>query len=267
MLGFVDLLHHLDQQYPFYGLQSIGLDGVQEPYSRVEDMAEHYLRDIRTVQPHGPYYLGGLSFGGVVAFEMARQLRQQGENVALLALIDTWAPLFEGKLLFRQILPPDDFTLLTHYIKGVRHFYEEYPEEKRKLQGLTFSQQIDRVVEQMNDAELFGTVSREHARRVLQIHLHSARAMRDFEPRIYDGKITVFRATDVGPEAHFVITHPALGSPQVMAGWQQVSTEPIEVIDVPGDHITMIVEPQVHVLAERLNECLAKLQYASGVKQ
>jgi non-ribosomal peptide synthase protein (TIGR01720 family) len=267
VLGFVDLLHHLERQQPFYGLQSVGLDGIQEPYSRVEDMAEHYLRDIRTVQRHGPYHLGGLSFGGVVAFEMARQLRQQGESVALLALIDTWAPLFEGRLLFRQILPPDDFTLLTHYIKGIRHFYEQCPEEKLKLQGLTFSQQIDRVVEQMSGTDLFGSVSREHARRVLKIHLHSARAMRDFEPQVYDGKISVFRASDAGSESQFVIVHPALGKPQVMEGWQQVSTEPIEVIDVPGDHITMIVEPRVRVLAERLNACLINAQYASGMKQ
>src|SRR5262249_2379389 len=162
----------------------------------------------RALQPHGPYCLGGLSFGGVVAFEMARQLQQSGEQVALLALIDTWAPVFEGRLLFKEILPADDFNLLTHYIKGIRQFYEQNPARKQELDGLKLSQQIDKVLEQMQGTDLFGNVSHEHARRVLQIHLHSARAMRDFEPQLYDGKITVFRATDVGPESQFVIVHP-----------------------------------------------------------
>lgn len=265
VLGFVDLLRYLDKDQPFYGLQSVGLDGSQEPYSRVEDMAAHYLRDIRSVQPHGPYHLGGLSFGGVVAFEMARQLQCQGETVALLALIDTWAPIYEGRLLFKEILPADDFTLFTRYIKGIRQFYEEHPDLKEELSGLRFSQQIDKVLEQLNCSELFGNVSHEHARRVLQIHLHSARAMRDFEPKLHEGKITVFRATAVGPEAQFVIVHPALGKPEIMEGWSQVSTEPLEMIDVPGDHITMIVEPLVATLAERLNECLERAHYGVRV--
>src|SRR5262249_55780928 len=128
VLGFIDMVRHIDREQPFYGLQSVGLDGLREPYSRVEEIAAHYIDDIRTVQPQGPYFLGGLSFGGLVAFEMARQLQQRGQSVALLALIDTWAPIFEGDLLFRQILPSDDFTLLTYYIKGIRTFYEQYPE-------------------------------------------------------------------------------------------------------------------------------------------
>ncbi len=77
----------LDQ--PFYGLQAQGLDGKRRPYESVEEMAAHYVLEIRELQPEGPYHLGGYSFGGKVAFEMARQLRAQGHRTAFLALFDT----------------------------------------------------------------------------------------------------------------------------------------------------------------------------------
>ncbi len=77
----------LGPDQPFYGLQAQGLDGRRPPLETVEEMATHYIREIREVQPEGPYYLGGYSFGGRVAFEMARQLLAQGQRTALLAFI------------------------------------------------------------------------------------------------------------------------------------------------------------------------------------
>lgn len=86
---FSDLSRHLGRDYPFYGLQSQGLDGLRPPLTKIEDMAGLYVQDIRKIRPHGPYFLGGYCMGGSIAFEMARQLQAQGEVVALLALIDT----------------------------------------------------------------------------------------------------------------------------------------------------------------------------------
>jgi thioesterase domain-containing protein len=96
VLNYYTLLPHLGPEQPVYGLQARGLDGVQAPYPSIEAMAEDYLRQIRTVQPSGPYHLGGASFGGTVAFEMARQLMLLGETVALLALFDTIGPGVRG---------------------------------------------------------------------------------------------------------------------------------------------------------------------------
>jgi thioesterase domain-containing protein len=73
-----------------YGLQAPGLDGSRLPYSRIEDLAAHYIAEIRTVQPHGPYFIGGFCFAGVVAYEMARQLSEQGEELGMVALIDSY---------------------------------------------------------------------------------------------------------------------------------------------------------------------------------
>jgi aspartate racemase len=91
VVGFHELAQHMKPDYPFYGLQSQGLDGKRECHTRIEDMAAHYLDDIRTVQPKGPYHLGGFSLGGLVAYEMARQLLAAGEGVSLLVLLDTYA--------------------------------------------------------------------------------------------------------------------------------------------------------------------------------
>ncbi|NJR75191.1 MAG: hypothetical protein HC773_19260 [Scytonema sp. CRU_2_7] len=89
ILCYYQLAHHLGIDQPFYGLQSLGLYGESQPYTRIEDMAAYYIEELRVVQPQGPYLLGGWSMGGIVAFEMATQLQKQGDKVALLALLDS----------------------------------------------------------------------------------------------------------------------------------------------------------------------------------
>ncbi|HEY5075279.1 MAG TPA: amino acid adenylation domain-containing protein, partial [Pyrinomonadaceae bacterium] len=90
VLEYYALAHYLGDGQPFYGLQSAGLDRKHAPHTRVEDMAAHYLKEMRELQPAGPYFIGGRSLGGMIAFEMARQLRAQGEEIGLLALLDTY---------------------------------------------------------------------------------------------------------------------------------------------------------------------------------
>jgi amino acid adenylation domain-containing protein len=100
VVGFHELAQHMKPDYPFYGLQSQGLDGKHTCHTRIEDMAAHYLDEIRTVQRNGPYHLGGYSLGGLVAYEMACQLLARGEEVGLLVLFDTYAgnPINESLL-------------------------------------------------------------------------------------------------------------------------------------------------------------------------
>ncbi|NJR61408.1 MAG: amino acid adenylation domain-containing protein [Cyanobacteria bacterium CRU_2_1] len=89
---YLELAHHLGDR-SFYGLQPLGLDGKHPPFNQIEAMATYYIQAIQTVQPHGAYFLGGWSFGGLIAFEMAQQLTQAGQQVALLAIFDTPAPV------------------------------------------------------------------------------------------------------------------------------------------------------------------------------
>jgi len=90
VLLYRDLARHLGEDYPFYGLQSQGLDGQLPPLTTVEAMAKKYLREIREFQPRGPYCLGGYCLGGTIAYEMAQLLRQDGQEVSFVALLDTY---------------------------------------------------------------------------------------------------------------------------------------------------------------------------------
>ena len=86
---YYDLAVALGADQPVYGLQAVGLGAGEQPLASIAAMAEQYVAALRTVQPHGPYLLGGWSFGVHVAYEMAQRLQQAGQRVALLALIDT----------------------------------------------------------------------------------------------------------------------------------------------------------------------------------
>src|SRR5690606_26216097 len=92
VFSYRSLAARLDEEQPVYGIQARGLLGEDAPEDDLERMAAHYIEAIRTAQPHGPYHLGGACFGGIVAFEMARQLREAGEEVALLAMLHSAAP-------------------------------------------------------------------------------------------------------------------------------------------------------------------------------
>jgi acyl carrier protein len=98
VLYYHDLARELGPDQPVYGLQAQGLYGGVPPHAEVEEMASHYIREIRTVQPQGPYFLAGFCFGGVLAFEMAQQFRREGAEVALLASFDGGSPGFDYAL-------------------------------------------------------------------------------------------------------------------------------------------------------------------------
>jgi len=90
VLNLRQLAHHMSPDYPLYGLQAQGLDGKRPCLGSLEEMASHYIKEIRTIQTQGPYHLGGYSLGGLIAYEMAQQLSAQGEEVAMVALLDTY---------------------------------------------------------------------------------------------------------------------------------------------------------------------------------
>jgi thioesterase domain-containing protein/acyl carrier protein len=90
VLLYRTLAQHLGSDQPVYGLQPQGLDGKHVPLTRIEDMAVNFVRDIRLIQPKGPYFVAGYCMGGTIALEMAQQLRRQGETVGMLALLDTY---------------------------------------------------------------------------------------------------------------------------------------------------------------------------------
>jgi thioesterase domain-containing protein/acyl carrier protein len=91
ILNFVDMLQYFDQDQPVYGFQGIGRNGYQNWFQSIESMATCYINSLIEINPKGPYAIAGFSFGGIVAFEMARQLKAQGKTVSIIALLDTYA--------------------------------------------------------------------------------------------------------------------------------------------------------------------------------
>lgn len=90
VLMYRTLAQHLGSDQPVYGLQAQGLDGKHAPLTYIEDMAANFVKDIRLIQPQGPYFVAGYCMGGTIALEMAQQLRRQGQSIGLLALLDTY---------------------------------------------------------------------------------------------------------------------------------------------------------------------------------
>jgi acetoacetyl-CoA synthetase len=90
VIDFFQVVKHIQTSHPIQGMQAKGIDGTEEPFDRIEDMARFYLDAIRQVQPRGPYLLAGYSLGGLVTLEMAQQLTASGEKVALLAMLDSY---------------------------------------------------------------------------------------------------------------------------------------------------------------------------------
>ena len=240
VLEFSDLARHLDDDQPFYGLQSQGLDGKQPLLSSVEDMAAHYVKEMRELQPAGPYLIGGRSLGGAIAFEMARQLRAEGQEIALLALLDT-------------------------YPAQPARFVRRLAGHATNLRGLSFSEKFGYVAQKARFAprKIKGRVWRtiydslQKFGRTLPHVLHSVTefnslAAHRYVPQAYDRRVTLFWACD-----------DLRASNDLVAGWRALATGGIEVQKIPGNHLNIIKEPHVAELANKLTECLQRARSAT----
>ncbi len=236
-----DLARHLGGDQPFFGLQARGLSGEAPPQDTVEEMAAHYIDTMRSVQPVGPYRLAGWSLGGNLAFEMARQLREQGDEVALLALLDAGA------------LPPDEQAAIDDFlpiIMGMFPAEENLPLEA--LRQLPPREQLDYFLKRAAEARLVddvpGTTQAQHVFDVFRANL---KAMLDYRPVEADVAITLFRAAE---QTSKLAADPALG-------WSAYAKRGVDVHTVPGDHVHMVREPQVQHLAAELLASLARVEH------
>lgn len=236
VLNFNDLARHLGGDQPFFGLQAKGLDGKEPKHTSVGEMAVDYLKEIREVQPVGPYLLGGYCFGGKVAFEMARQLREQGEKVALLAVIDAAAPGYRTSLPWGQ----RRLAQLQFHWKKLR----EAPKEK-KLEYLLEKGHIARA----KAAKLVKTLAR-GGLVPTQPKPKREKRIKVYKPSVYPGKITVFAPTT---------SHSAYYRFESHLGWTNLAAEGLEIHEIPGQVTAIISEPYVRELAEQLRGCIERV--------
>jgi len=249
-----ELARHLGLNQPFYGLQALGLDGESEPFNRVEDIAAYYIKAIQTVQQKGPYLLGGHSFGGVVAFEMATQFLQQGHEVALLAIIDAVAPIVGNKSVS---VDEDDAVCLTDLASFIEYMFSKNLEvSKETLASLTAVEQLHYLKEQLIQVNLLppdtGITS---VRGQVQVYKANNQAHRVYLPyQVQLPRIALFRAREVDvkegdtEELTQMLKEPALG-------WNEFSSA-VSIHVVPGNHMTMMAHPHVQALATQLRAYL-----------
>jgi amino acid adenylation domain-containing protein len=266
VLFYRDLAYCLGSDQPVYAFQPQGLDGTQPRHTRIEEMASHYIREMRTLQPEGPYYLGGSSFGGLMAFEMAQQLHAQGQEVGLLALFDTYAPGFSKlspeasslryqlyRFMQRVNLHLGNLLLLEPEGK-VKYAREKVVLVKRRLKG-SIKQGIEGEIKKIADK-----LSRSNGHPVRgdsQQRIDVLQALRGYVPQVYPGRVTLFRASK---RLAGYNNDPDLS-------WGELAAGGVEVHEIPGYHGSIVMEPRVRILAEQLQACLSKSQASTVVNQ
>jgi len=249
ILCYREVASYLGSEQPVYGLQPKRLEGkyALHLHTQVEDMAAHYIQEIRTIQPKGPYLIGGLCAGGVVAFEMAQQLHAQGQEVDLLVLLDSFIGSCSSPIpdkvnqhlsIFSQLRPKQKLTyILQKAHKKVEAIINRI---KHRLKFISYKFYIKNrwvwlpVPLNTTFRDTFNT--------------------RQYVPQVYSGRVTLFRATEGFIKAH----------PDSLLGWGKLAAGGLEIHDIPGNHndkcTDILVAPNVQVLAEKLRSCIERTQ-------
>ena len=239
VMDFFDLARHLETPHAVYGMQARGMDGVEEPFDRIEDMAQFFLDAIKAVQPRGPYLLIGYSLGGLVTLEMAQRLVENGEQVALLSLLETYphrsqlssAARFQ---LYTRLARHHGSTMAKLPMRGVIPYIVGGSKHRWKVSqdGVGSENRSPSVLELPTPA----------ARHVYE---KAYSALMRYRPRAYGGRIRFAKAAI------------SLRFPENPAAvWADLLTN-LEVETVPGDHQGIIAthfESLATVLTRYLNE-------------
>ncbi|BAY09129.1 non-ribosomal peptide synthetase [Calothrix sp. NIES-2098] len=255
VLCFRELAMYLGTDQPFYGLQPQGLDGEQPPLNKIEDMAAHYIREIQTLQPQGPYYLAGYSFGGNVAFEMAQQLHRQGEKVGMLVLLDTSRPGSENRLpLIQRIgehlqnLVQIGPSYLWHRMGVWRDWILSNLNESKSRLNKKYKNYLD--VEPDYVSKLTQNMS--EADHYLEIIDANAEAISQYSFRVYPGRAVLLRTDDRSRVDAIGIQY----DPQF--GWGELVAGGLDMEYIPGSHFDFLNEPHVRFVAQKLRHFLSK---------
>jgi acyl transferase domain-containing protein/thioesterase domain-containing protein/acyl carrier protein len=251
MFGNVLNLRHLANltgtDRRFYGLQARGLYGDQQPHETFEEMAEAYIAEMRTVQPEGPYFLGGFSGGGITAYEIARQLMAAGEEIACLVLLDTPLPF-----------PPPALSMRDRALIQVQQIKSRGPAYVGEWAVNRWKWETKKLKKRFEDPEpdRGGAVFHDEA-----IERAFRGALLRYKLENYPGRITLFRpklevAYDLGNGRLLDYDRDYVFPDN---GWTPY-VGAIDVHEVPGDHDSMVLEPNVRVLVRKLREVIEEAE-------
>jgi acyl-CoA synthetase (AMP-forming)/AMP-acid ligase II/thioesterase domain-containing protein len=233
VLFLTSLSHHLGPDQPFYALRAQGLDG-NKPFSTVEAMAIHYLKEIQAIQPTGPYLLGGAGVGGTIAWEMAQQLIANSNDVGLLVLMDTQLP---------QAMSPPAKPNLRHYLNRIKFHMQQ-----RNLQRMITALLATRYTE--NISLLY--------RRFLNRYYPSHRVYYLIQEAADRYHLSRYLGRVVACMAQKHWGH--LGDPASRIDpWRPWIAGRFDSYAIPGEHLTIFQEPNVQVLAHTLRPHLTEV--------
>jgi amino acid adenylation domain-containing protein len=249
VLGLSYLAHRLGTTQPVFGLQARGVKNAEKPCESIEEMAAYYINAIRGSQPTGPYFIGGYSFGGVVAFEIARQLHAAGEPVGMLAIFDTEAPgpqPFDA-MGFVQNLPFwfADFVLRRHPLDVATNVVSKLKSwSKRLIEKLVRPLGLEPPPRNIEDDVVMPSHWPERYRRVIEAHY---KALLAYKPGPYPGPMTLFRTK----------AQPLLRA-HADNGWSRLVRGGVEIYQIDGVHMNFLQEPYVRSVATQLRIALEK---------
>ncbi|MCP4020984.1 MAG: amino acid adenylation domain-containing protein, partial [Desulfobacteraceae bacterium] len=259
VLPYMALARYFKDERPFYGLQSPGVEGGKIPGS-IEEMARAYISLIQEIQPQGPYCIGGWSFGGIVAYEMARQLHLAGEGTKMLVLMDSYTPealkQLESAFLTAQGLENHDqesllFMDFARDLLGDRMPApptgdEQIPNNLKALFNWIFEQAKQKGV--LGKAEDMSQIERAYEIFKANVNAMEKYHPEPFNPEPFDkGHITLFRAQDGTKDNG--IHDPA-------KGWADLTGKSFKIKNIPGTHYTILQEPGVRLLADALKDVI-----------
>jgi thioesterase domain-containing protein/acyl carrier protein len=235
--SYLQLSRYFGSDQPFYGLAQ-HLEGRKVCHTSIEDIAAHYLKEVRRVQPEGPYYMGGHSLGGVIALEMAQQLKKQNQEIELLVLLDSGLPRTHPSETTPKI---GNFSRCSRQeirkqLWIFRHWLKEACQKK-------FKTMVCEVYHCLG-MSLPTSLQTYYVDQVVYGNIYS-NAHRSYVPQTYAGRVVYLKSEDLRER---------------VSGWEKLIASGLEVHPVPGDHLSMLAEPNLKSLAETLKQCLAKAQ-------
>jgi aspartate racemase len=243
------MVKHLSPQLPVYGLSIHLLEDYPSGRLRAEELAALYIREIRRIHPQGPYLLAGISFGGIIAFEMARELRRAGEDAALTALIDTNLPgaiyLPSGKEKMSELREKFKTEGLSWLLRKsgetVYYKWSDFTDRCRHLYTLN----LLRLYTIRSGTSRLPVFLKEFT-----ANNQNDEAFRNYQPQPFEGNVTLFKSQERFYDDH------VFSDPQY--GWGKIALGGAEVLDCPGNHFGMLAEPHVRTLAMKLMQSIEK---------
>ena len=240
VLNFSYLANYMDKEQPIFGLQAKGLDGIDEPLDNLSKIAEFYLSEIIHHNPSGPYLLAGYSFGGYVALEIRRQLAAMGKELKMLIMFDTdaekteykdWYSLFPKKV--KRHFPALISFLKSSFFQPVATFKNQFQNRSPNILAKYFSKRESKTFYRL-------------IKKIREKHLV---AFRSYSMVPFDGKVHLYKAKIC---VHYVDDATYLG-------WKKYARGGVELYEIPGDHLSMLLPPNVEefaaVLQKTLDEC------------